>query len=101
MIILSIIGFILMTIGTIFIGSGIVGLIRFQGFYNKLHAAGVIESCGIPFCLVGLSLMQTDFSSAAKLIIIALLIFLLGPVSTHAIARAAIPYKLTEKGRLK
>lgn len=95
------IGFILIFIGLGFIASGIVGLIRFRGFYNKIHASGVIECCGIPFCLVGLTFLQSDFSSAFKLIIIALIILLLNPVSTHALSRASVLYKIDKDGRVK
>jgi len=95
------IGFILITIGLGFIISGILGLLRFRDFYTKLHAAGVIESCGIPFCLVGLSFLQADGASTFKLILIAILMLLLGPVSTHALARASVLYKVDDEGRVK
>lgn len=101
MIILSFFGFGLILLGLIFIVSGIVGLFRFQGFYRKIHAAGVVEGCGIPLALIGLSLLQPDLVSASKLILIALLIFLLNPVSTHSLAKASIPYKIDSTGRLK
>ncbi|PCJ27609.1 MAG: hypothetical protein COA94_03725 [Rickettsiales bacterium] len=81
--------------------SGIVGLFRFPDFYTKIHAAGVIEVCGLPFCFIGLALMQSDYTSTFKLVAIAALIFLLNPVSTYALARAAMPVKLDEKGRVK
>jgi multicomponent Na+:H+ antiporter subunit G len=95
------IGFLLIAIGFWFIISGIVGLFRFRDFYTQLHAAGVIESCGLPFCLIGLSFLQADFTSAFKLIIIVVLILLLNPVSTHALARASVLYKIDSEGRIK
>jgi multicomponent Na+:H+ antiporter subunit G len=95
------IGFVFITIGVGFITSGILGLFRFRDFYTKIHAASVIECCGIPFCLIGLSFIQTDLTSAFKLIIIALLILLLNPVSTHAIARASVLFKIDKDGRIK
>ena len=95
------IGFILIIIGLGFIASGIIGLFRFQDFYTKIHAASVAECCGIPFCLIGLCFLQTNFSSIVKLIITALLILLLNPVSTHALARASILFKIDSKGRVK
>ncbi len=95
------IGFIFIIIGIGFIASGILGLFRFRDFYTKIHASGVIECCGIPFCLVGLSFLQTDIALIFKLLIIALLILLLNPVSTHAIARASVLYKIDEDGRIK
>ncbi len=98
---MSYIAFVLIMIGFAFIVSGIIGLFRFQDFYTKIHAAGVIEACGAPLCFAGLSLIQSDVSSSFKLILIALLMFLLNPVSTHAIARWALNDKLDKNGRLK
>jgi multicomponent Na+:H+ antiporter subunit G len=95
------IGFVFITIGIGFIISGILGLFRFRDFYTKIHAASVIECCGIPFCLIGLSFIQTDLTSAFKLIITALLILLLNPVLTHAIARASVLFKIDKDGRIK
>ncbi len=95
------IGFIFITIGVGFITSGVLALFRFRDFYAKIHAASVIECCGIPFCLIGLSFIQTDFYSAFKLIVIMLLILLLNPVSTHALARASVLYKIDKDGRIK
>ena len=95
------IGFVFITIGIGFIISGILGLFRFRDFYTKIHAASVIECCGIPFCLIGLSFIQTDLTSAFKLIITALLILLLNSDSTHAIARASVLFKIDKDGRIK
>ena len=95
------IGFILIAIGFGFIITGIVGLCRFRDFYTKIHASSVIESCGAPFCLLGLSFLQTDFTSAFKLIVIIVLILLLNPVSTHALGRASVIYKIDSEGRIK
>lgn len=87
------IGFIFVTVGFGFIFSGIIGLLRFPGFYAKIHASSVIDSCGIPFCLTGLSFMQENFNSSFKLMLIVILIFLLNPLSTHSLAKASLFYK--------
>jgi multicomponent Na+:H+ antiporter subunit G len=94
-------GWLLILIGMFFVIFGVVALFRFPDFYTKLHAAGVIESCGIPLSLIGLSLLQSDFSSVFKLIFIAALILLLNPVSTYAIGRASLLYKIDKQGRIK
>ncbi|MGC0372106.1 MAG: hypothetical protein DGJ47_000811 [Rickettsiaceae bacterium] len=88
-------------LGMFFIISGVVGLYRFPDFYTKLHAASVIECCGIPLCLFGLSLMQDSYMSFFKIIFIIILILLLNPVSTFALARASVMYKIDKEGRIK
>jgi multicomponent Na+:H+ antiporter subunit G len=95
------VGFIFIAIGMYFIISGILGLFRFRDFYTKLHAASVIECCGIPFCLIGLSFIQVNFISSFKIVLILLLILILNPVSTHALARASVLYKIDKDGRIK
>ncbi len=95
------IGFLLITIGFYFIISGIIGLYRFPDFYTKIHAAGVVEICGVPICLIGLACLHSDFASIFKLLAISFLMLLLNPVATHAIARAALGYKIDKDGRTK
>lgn len=94
------IGWILITIGLLIIICGIIALIRFPDFYTKIHAASLIECSGLPVCLIGLSLQQSYINSI-KLLIIVLLIFILNPVSTHALGRASLLYKFNKEGRIK
>ena len=94
-------GWILVLIGLFVIISGIVALFRFPDFYTKLHAASVTECCGLPCTLIGLALMQSEFTSAFKLILMAVLILLLNPLSTFALGRASLIYKVDEEGRIK
>jgi multicomponent Na+:H+ antiporter subunit G len=94
-------GWLLISIGLFVIISGILALFRFPDFYTKLHGASIIESCGIPLCLIGLALMQDNYVSSFKLIIITLLVFILNPLSTHALGRASLIYKIDKDGRIK
>jgi multicomponent Na+:H+ antiporter subunit G len=94
-------GWMLILIGMFFIVSGIMGLFRFPDFYTKLHAASVIECCGIPICLIGLSLLQHNYSSSFKLLFMSIIIFILNPVSTFALGRASLLYKVDKQGRIK
>lgn len=94
-------GWLLILIGIFFLLSGVIALHRFPGFYNKLHASGVIDCCAIPLCIIGLSLMQDSYVSFFKLVFIAILIFIVSPLSTYALARGSIKYKIDEDGRIK
>ena len=94
-------GWLLIIFGLFIIISGIIALFRFPDFYTKLHATSVIECCGGPLCLIGLALLQHELSSSIKLIFIAALIFILNPISTHALGRASLLYKVDKNGRIK
>ena len=87
---MSILGGVFIFIGLLFITSGIIGIWRFPDFYTKVHAASLIESIGAPLVLLGLMFMQNSFTNICKLFFIMLSIFLLSPISTHAITKSAI-----------
>lgn len=95
------IGWTLVFLGLFVIVSGIVALFRFPDFYMKLHAASVIECCGIPVSLIGLAFIQDNVTSSLKLLLITVIIFIMNPVSTHALARSSMKSKIDNKGRLK
>jgi multicomponent Na+:H+ antiporter subunit G len=94
-------GWLLVLIGLFVVLSGIIALFRFPDFFTKLHAASVIECFGIPICLIGLACVQPLLTSAFKLIFIAIMIFILSPVSSHALGRSALRSKVDNQGRIK
>lgn len=94
-------GWLIICAGVIFIILGTFALFRFPDFYTKLHAASVIECCGTPLALIGLAIIQDNFINSFKLCFITVLIMILNPVSTHAISRASLLYKLDQKSRVK
>ncbi|HSQ09603.1 MAG TPA: monovalent cation/H(+) antiporter subunit G [Burkholderiaceae bacterium] len=76
--------------GGVFCVIGAVGMLRMPDFYTRLHAASVIETLGGGLILLGL-LLQAGFTLvAAKLLIVALLVFFASPTATHALAKAAM-----------
>lgn len=95
------IGWLLILAGIFFVLSGLLGLLRFADFFTKLHPATIIECIGVPICLLGLSVMQDNYSSAFKLLLMAILIFILNPISTHALARSSLKEKIDDDGRIK
>lgn len=69
---------------------GGIGLIRMPDFYTRMHAASVTETLGAGLILLGLIIQAGVSLITAKLLIIALLIFLASPTATHALANAAL-----------
>lgn len=88
-----IVGISLVILGFFVIFSGIIGLFRLPDFYTKLHASGIIDSCGVPVALVGLMFLQNSYVFIFKLIIILFLMLLLNPVSTHVLSKASLTNK--------
>ena len=69
---------------------GAIGLLRLPDFYTRLHAAGIIDTLGMVLVLVGLSVHAESWLDLVKLAIIVVFILFTCPVSTHALARAAL-----------
>ena len=70
--------------------SGGIGLLRFPDFYTRMHAVGVTDTLGAGFILLGLMLLSTSFLVIAKLVIILLLTLLIGPTTSHVLAKTAM-----------
>ena len=80
----------LVLVGGAFCIIGAIGLLRMPDFFTRMHAASIIDTLGAAFILLGL-MLQAGFSLVTvKLIAIGLLLFFTSPVSTHALARAAL-----------
>jgi len=80
----------LLLAGGLFCIVGAVGVLRMPDFYTRVHAASVSDTLGAGLILLGLALQAGWTLPAAKLVIIALLIFFTSPAATHALAKAAL-----------
>jgi len=79
----------------LFVGSflclcGGVGMLRFPDFYTRMHAAGVTDTLGSAMILIGLMIISTGFLVFIKLVMILLLGILIGPTTSHVLAKAAL-----------
>ena len=75
--------------GAFFVITGSIGLLRFPDFYTRLHAASLPDTLGTLLILGGLVLQGGWSQTTLKLILIVAFMFLTGPTSTHALAKAA------------
>lgn len=77
-------------IGSFLCISGGVGILRFPDFYTRMHAVGVTDTLGAAMILIGLMILSTDFLVFAKLVLVLLLTLLVGPTTSHVLAKAAL-----------
>jgi multicomponent Na+:H+ antiporter subunit G len=89
-ILLDVASWTLILIGGAFCVIGAVGLLRMPDFFTRMHAASVVDTLGAAFILLGLMLQAGLSLVTVKLITIGFLLFFTSPVSTHALARAAL-----------
>jgi multicomponent Na+:H+ antiporter subunit G len=80
--------------GGLLIITGGTGLLRFPDLYTRMHAAGVTDTGGAGLVLIGLMLQAGFTMITVKLVLILWFMLFTGPVSSHALAKAALHGKL-------
>ena len=80
---------VLIVAGTVFLLSGVLGVLRFPDFYSRLHAAGKGDTLGQALVLVGLMLVAGLTLVSVKLAFVIIFVFIFNPTATHALARGA------------
>lgn len=93
--VLLISGFLLMIVSA-------VGVVRLPDFFSRLHASSVGETLGIVLAGLGFAAYEGFTLTSAKILLIVIAVFLVNPVGTHLIAKAALragysPWKEGEK----
>ncbi|MFA4669137.1 monovalent cation/H(+) antiporter subunit G [Pyrococcus kukulkanii] len=79
---------------------GSLGVIRFPDVYTRLHAATKCDTGGIMGIVLGLiMIMDGPFVVKVKLLFLLVLIALINPMVSHAVARGA--YKMGVKPEVK
>lgn len=81
----------LLLIGTFFIFSSALGIIRFPDIFTRLHAATKAPTLGISSILIAASLYLYEVENmvSGKLLLAILFILLTSPVAGHMLSRAA------------
>ena len=88
-IILEAISLFMMSAGCIIMLFAALGLYRFPDIYMRLHSSTKVNTGGAMTILLGLILRSGMSILSAKILVLILLIFILTPVISHAIARSA------------
>lgn len=86
---LDVISWVCLLTGGAFGVLGGLGLLRFPGFYTRLHAAGMTDTLCALLIVIGLALQSGLSLVTVKLLIILLFLLFTAPTATHALARAA------------
>ena len=93
-------------LASIFIGLGVLsiligalGLIRLPDVYARIHAAGIIDTAGVAFFILGMICLSGWSLVTVKLILIGIFLFFTSPISGHAIARVAHLSGIKPEGR--
>lgn len=83
----EIISLLFIALGVVFCAIGVLGMVRFDNVYVRLHSAGLISTLGLGGIVAGGALIMP--SVALKLLVLLVFVVLTAPAATHAIALAA------------
>jgi multicomponent Na+:H+ antiporter subunit G len=86
----NLVSWVLILAGSFFTVVGAIGLVRMPDVYTRMHAASVTDTLGAGLLLAGLMVQAGLGLVTFKLLFILVLLFLIGPVATHAVAQAAL-----------
>ncbi len=104
MVVRDVISILIMLAGFFFFVTATMGLLRFPDFYARLHATGKGDTLAVLLSLIGLAVYHGFSLTSAKIVFIAVFMFLAQPTATHAISRAAFrcgvqPWTVGEGGK--
>ncbi len=88
--ILDILSWISIAIGAFFVLIGGIGIWRMPDLFTRIHPAGITDTAGAGFLLLGLLLQSGDWLVSVKLVLIFVFLLFTSPVATHALAHAAL-----------
>ena len=96
------VGMFFIVAGAFFMFSAALGILRMPDFYTRLHPAGVTDSLGAPFVLIGIAILNGATLFSGKIILLILFMLITSPTACHALAKAATfsglkPYKGRKK----
>lgn len=90
MIIRSIISAVFLIVGFLLMFVSAVGVIRLPDFFSRLHSSSIGETLGIILAGIGMIIYLGVCQTSLKILLIIGALFLVNPVGTHLIGKAAI-----------
>ncbi len=87
--VLDIVSWLFLALGSAFLVTGGIGILRFPDLYARMHAAGVIDTLGCALLLVGLAIQAGLTLVTLKLFLILIFVQFTSPTATYALANAA------------
>lgn len=76
--------------GLFFMIVGTVGILRMPDVFARLHPAGMTDTMGAFFLLLGMALQTTDWMVLVRILFIYGFLLFTSPIASHSLARAAL-----------
>lgn len=96
---LEILAWIAIVAGLFFMLVGTIGVLRLPDVYTRLHGAGMTDTMGAGFLLLGMAFKTVEdildghtsyWLVLTRLVLVYLFLLFTSPISTHALARAGL-----------
>jgi multicomponent Na+:H+ antiporter subunit G len=88
--VLDIASWVAILVGLFFMIVGTVGVLRMPDVFTRLHAAGMTDTMGAGFLILGMCLQAGLSLLTLRLLIVYAFLMVTSPIGTHALARAAL-----------
>ena len=95
---ISFLAYLLISFGLFFVIIGVLGLIRFNNIFQRMHALSVMETLGFFCFFLGLMILTGASLLGIKLFFIFILMMIIAPTSTHVLAMYAKLYEKKTEG---
>ena len=87
---IEVLSWVFLVTGLFFTLTGALGILRMPDVFTRMHAAGMTDTMGAGFIGLGLAFQAGVGLTSARLVLIVLLLWFTSPISTHALAKAAL-----------
>jgi len=81
---------IFLLVGSAFVLIGGLGVMRFPDVFSRTHGAGLTDTMGAGFILVGLMFESGLSAETVRLVLILLFLWYTSPLASYALAKAAL-----------
>lgn len=103
---LEYLGYAIMMLGTFFMFSAALGLIRMPDVFTRVHPAGVGDAFGAPLVLVGVAVQHGISLYSLKVLVLVLFLMVTSATATHVVVKCAMmagkkPVSSSKKKRKK
>ena len=98
-IIVQLISFLFIILGSLIILVGSLGLLRLPDVFSRIHAVGMIDTAGAGFIILGMTIYEGFTLVTVKLLFVGVFLFFTSPIATHAVAQVAFLNGVKPVGR--
>ncbi len=78
-----------LSLGTFFVATSLIGVLRLKDFFCHLQAAGIGSGLGVIFYCVGLAIYEGWNLTSLKILFVGTMLLVTCPIGTHIIGKVA------------